>query len=1300
MASILPLAAPAAAFPPNTSPAPQAEDQAGEGGESIATFASYKPSALPKLVVDILNGKGSLPQKQQESSEPEIIDLIDDQNGAAVRDLDLSTIAGQNSRSDDNVPELECPSHTSLACESALLASVRAPMVAASTAACLLDLAKTKALSPLQLESVLLAIQRHRRIFSGNIRAGFFIGDGAGVGKGRQIAAIIRNSLCRKNHTKRHVWLSVSRELAQDAKRDLKAVGVYCDVHDGTELLDKSNGLGIPNKGVLFCTYQLLVSKKRIEQIVSWCAGIDSTKKKSLHQQLEQNYNGCIMLDEAHKAKNLKEDTRTAKLVIELQRRLPNARVVYCSATGVSDVGHMVYAERLGLWRTSGHQKNFSLFESFPMFQKSLERRGLGSLEMLALEMKQQGSFMARTLSWDGAEFETLEIPLDTHQRQVYDEAAAWWTFLKESLELALDIPLMRLNPPNKMIWRTFWSAHQRFFRELTVCAKIPHLAQDAKRMAAKGCSIIFGLQTTGDSSMQSILEQYRKEEQFPGLLSSAKATMVNFVQNHFPVAPGNPEPPIVPVQPNSNASLEDQRRYILIQREAERISSLPAPLPIPELVARRAELLDRIQSIDLPPNPLDDLINRLGGIDQVSEMTGRPGRIVRRSSKYFVYSKRCTEDANDRINLVEKRKFMDGIKPFAIISDAASTGISLHAAQGSGASHKRRIHYTIELPWSADKAVQQLGRSHRSAQESAPVYKLVVTDLGGERRFAAAVSKRMASLGALTKGDRRAATGSDMLSDFDLDSRYGKQALKRFYNALSTVATSSCNDNIERVVMPSRNTEEILDDFYVRQVHVSDPAVMKLSPILTLRRSAILAIICDDLETIGLNSEAQKQSFDVKVFLNRIFGLPVARQSLAFSVFMSTLDDVVSEAKLSGDFEGSVEDIKASSIEIAEDRVLATDPSCGAETKFTTLLLDRGISLDGVCNIAKEEALTQFDIAASQVKKILKPEECTMEKIEVDDPRSKLTNRNIAQAGFYISRKKIAGRELVLFARARFPDSSFKNSAEAMSFDPLGLMVVTRPNTGTNPCEMPSRDLKVKYRLVFSCEEFRRLLHTTESDHETVGQETLSLPNAIGNANPQLTKQWNSAFAESNFFEHKNGLAPRLSRVGLITGAVLHILPTLEKIVILRTSKERSLRIMRAEVPLSPNSTRQLVGVRFPTDDDALQRLELEMALFLKAQAVSGGAFHDEALGQVCQSSTKWATTAPKTMQSFFKVVPKHPTGNVRKAGDNSRTQSHLALPQNSSTRTKRISTDVAKAASASSNKKHRSISSFFSMN
>ena len=78
-----------------------------------------------------------------------------------------------------------------------------------------------------QLESVVYACQSHEKFLPNKERRGFFIGDGAGVGKGRIIAGIILENIISKRE--KIIWFSASNDLILDAKRDLDDIGVAND---------------------------------------------------------------------------------------------------------------------------------------------------------------------------------------------------------------------------------------------------------------------------------------------------------------------------------------------------------------------------------------------------------------------------------------------------------------------------------------------------------------------------------------------------------------------------------------------------------------------------------------------------------------------------------------------------------------------------------------------------------------------------------------------------------------------------------------------------------------------------------------------------------------------------------------------------------------------------------------------------------------------------------------------------------------------------------------------------------------
>ena len=231
-------------------------------------------------------------------------------------------------------------------------------------------------------------------------RRGWMLGDGTGCGKGRQVAAIILDHWLRGR--RRALWLSASDKLLEDARRDWAAIG-------GSEAaiipLGKfRQGAEIPQEaGILFATYATLRSparqgkSSRLEQIVGWLA--DGMDEDSRHA-----FDGVIVFDEAHAmanaagSKGSRGDTapsQQGRAGLRLQNALPDARIIYVSATGATTVPGLAYARRLGLWggADSGGE---TPFEQRTDFVTAMEAGGVAAMEVVARDLKALGLYQAR----------------------------------------------------------------------------------------------------------------------------------------------------------------------------------------------------------------------------------------------------------------------------------------------------------------------------------------------------------------------------------------------------------------------------------------------------------------------------------------------------------------------------------------------------------------------------------------------------------------------------------------------------------------------------------------------------------------------------------------------------------------------------------------------------------------------------------------------------------------------------------------------------------------------------------------
>ena len=717
-------------------------------------------------------------------------------------------------------------------------------------------------------------------------RRGWMLGDGTGCGKGRQVAAIILDNRLRGR--KRALWLSQSDKLLEDARRDWTALGGL--ESDVTPLGNFRPGMEIPlDAGILFATYATLRSPSRqgkpsrLEQIVEWLAG-------SLDEEDRHGFDGVVVFDEAHAMANAAgsksergetKPSQQGRAGLRLQNALPDARIAYVSATGATTLPGLAYAGRLGLWAAGE-----TPFEKRVEFVSAMEAGGVAAMEVVARDLKALGLYQARALAYDGIEVDILEHPLTPEQRRIYDAYAGAFKVIHANIEEALKATgivqgedTLNKNAKSAAL-SAFEGTKQRFFGHLLTGMKCPSTIRAIEADLEAGRSAVVQLVSTGEALMERrIAEVPASEWDDLNIDLTPRDAILSYLVHAFPVQLQEP--------------FTDDGGNLLSRPASDADGN---PVICREAEERRDRLIEKLAALPPVPTALDQIVQHFGH-EAVAEVTGRSRRVLR-----------ITDSKGERLalrsrpgsaNLAETAAFMDGEKRILVFSMAGGTGRSYHADLSCG-NTERRIHYLLEPGWRADQAIQGLGRTHRTHQASAPLFRPVTTDVKGERRFIATIARRLDSLGAITRGQRDSQTamgGSDaaLFRESDnLESPYAKAALRQFYSALW------------RGSIEGWNVERFQNSTGLKIVHEG-----------------------------GLKDELPP----MPRFLNRLLALPIAEQNQLFAELESRIASNIEQAMEAGSYEVGVETVTADSLAIAGRETLYEHSGAGAATELVEIV-------------------------------------------------------------------------------------------------------------------------------------------------------------------------------------------------------------------------------------------------------------------------------------------------------------------------------------------------------------------------
>jgi hypothetical protein len=497
-------------------------------------------------------------------------------------------------------------------------------------------------------------------------------------------------------------------------------------------------------------------------------------------------------------------------------------------------------------------------------------------MELIARELKAMGLYVARSLSFDGVEYEAVRHELTGQDVEIWNAWADAYQLIHQNLRAALEAVGVtedgkaRGGQAASAVMSAFEGAKLRFFGALLAGLKAPALVRSIREDLAADRSSVVQIVSTHEAVMERRLAEIPPEEWNNLTVDlTPKDQVLDYLMGAFPIA--------------AMEALEDADGNVTLRP----LMVEGRPVVSQEALRLREELVTDLACLPAVPGLLDALLDALGP-DQVAEITGRGRRVVPLDGR------RVVERRSPSAAKAETDAFMSGKKRVLVFSDAGGTGRSYHADLGA-LNQQRRRHYLCEPGWRADNAIQGLGRSHRTNQACAPLFAPVTTDIHGEKRFTSTISRRLDSLGALTKGERRTAGAGLFRAEDNLESPWAHRALQAFYVALHW-------GNV-----PAMDRE-------------------------TFERKTGLHL---------LDAEGQLKSSDalppMNTWLNRLLALRIEDQNALNETFDAILGSILERAVASGQLDRGMEDIEADELDLLSEAVIRTDPSSGAETRLVT---------------------------------------------------------------------------------------------------------------------------------------------------------------------------------------------------------------------------------------------------------------------------------------------------------------------------------------------------------------------------